>query len=612
MKAPSTQSWIYTLFVGIDANFRLKRCNVSTDATDPSLNGGSAYFVEENTFKTHLLLHAADPQEVFFFYLDLMQGVTHSQMKKSTCSGHTAMNLVNSRKSHGFAATGVGTVDCARHNMKLPTAVRDLQKGEKYINMDYLFFSAIRHFPSLPCVVASYDIACQWSKQLWKRMEKLPPTLWFDREAGHVDFAVPKFYLPAHKEACQLNYSFNLIPWVGCTDGEAPECGWANINLVASSTKEMGPGSRRDTLDDFFSDWNWKKTISLSKSSCITLDLERLTSCVVQDDALLTKMKEAVMQKHQQHAALQELEAALPPRRVSQWTTEVEAWEANQEVLNPYRCKQEVVTQAKIHLELAKEEAKLLQEGDDVSLNSKVSPSILISTGIDLEYQQRRLSAEVSSLASDAMDEQRLKVRTQINVLQRKIEGWVSYQILYMPLVARQRASNISNLDTSQEARPYAFNLLLPSQCPLSFSTRRLKEYEWKLRYAQGLDALEEIRQNLRLRSYLLQFKQVNIRGQVANTRAQNTLNTVKDRIKSSISKYHAARMALVSLSPGLEKTRWDAVIRELQDDDIHGLTVGLDGQTEGRRTLSWIWQTLGVSENQDEDLQDGKYPTIE
>ncbi|KAI9573079.1 hypothetical protein HD554DRAFT_2035513 [Boletus coccyginus] len=198
-----------------------------------------------------------------------------------------------------LAATGVGTIDCARHNMKLPTAVRDFQKGKKYTNMDYLFFSTIRHFPSLTRVFALYDIACQWSKWLWKRMETLPLTLWFDCKTGHVNFAVPKFHLPAHKEACQLDYSFNLIPWVGCMDGKAPERGWANINPVASSTKEMDPGSQRDILDDFFGNWNWKKTIKLS-------------------DVLLTKMKEAVMQKLQQHVALQELEAALPPGRVSQ------------------------------------------------------------------------------------------------------------------------------------------------------------------------------------------------------------------------------------------------------------------------------------------------------
>jgi hypothetical protein len=33
----------------------------------------------------------------------------------------------------GLSASGVGTVDCARHDMKRPTAVGDLQKGEKYV-----------------------------------------------------------------------------------------------------------------------------------------------------------------------------------------------------------------------------------------------------------------------------------------------------------------------------------------------------------------------------------------------------------------------------------------------------------------------------------------------
>lgn len=53
------------------------------------------------------------------------------------------------------------------------------------------------------------------------------------------------------------------MPGVGRTDGEAPERGWSHINPVATSTREMGPGSRRDTLDDHFSDWNWKKTTGM-------------------------------------------------------------------------------------------------------------------------------------------------------------------------------------------------------------------------------------------------------------------------------------------------------------------------------------------------------------
>jgi hypothetical protein len=81
----------------------------------------------------------------------------------------------------------------------------------------------------------------------------------------YIRFLVPKFHLLSHVEACNLAFSFNLTKGVGRTDGEAPERGWANINPAAQSTKEMGPGTRRDTLDDHFGDWNWKKIIKLGK-----------------------------------------------------------------------------------------------------------------------------------------------------------------------------------------------------------------------------------------------------------------------------------------------------------------------------------------------------------
>ncbi|KIK78632.1 hypothetical protein PAXRUDRAFT_163446, partial [Paxillus rubicundulus Ve08.2h10] len=52
---------------------------------------------------------------------------------------------------------------------------------------------------------------------------------------------------------------------VGKTDGKALEHGWENVNPVASSTKEMGPGSRQGTLDNFCCDWNWKKVVGMGK-----------------------------------------------------------------------------------------------------------------------------------------------------------------------------------------------------------------------------------------------------------------------------------------------------------------------------------------------------------
>lgn len=135
--------------------------------------------------------------------------------------------------------------------------------------MDYLYFSSIRNGSPADLVV-SYDIACQWSRNINSRSASYPPELVEEYpKALTVTYLVPKFHLYAHRTSCQINYSFNLTRGVGRTDGESPERGWAAMNPVASSTKEMGPGSRRDTLDDHFGDYNWRKVASLrAKPTC--------------------------------------------------------------------------------------------------------------------------------------------------------------------------------------------------------------------------------------------------------------------------------------------------------------------------------------------------------
>lgn len=128
--------------------------------------------------------------------------------------------------------------------------------------MDYLFLSALSR-TDFRQLVMSYDIACQWSVHLFERMSAFPHYFQFDSDEKKIVFLVPKFHLPAHVAKCQTAFSFNLTRGVGRTDGEAPERAWANLNPAASSTKEMGPGSRRDTLDDLLGDWNHKKVIGL-------------------------------------------------------------------------------------------------------------------------------------------------------------------------------------------------------------------------------------------------------------------------------------------------------------------------------------------------------------
>jgi hypothetical protein len=134
----------------------------------------------------------------------------------------------------------------------------------RYLNTDYVFLRSV-FATALIFLIISYDIACQWHKKFRQRMKIFPHDEALSNSVENIRYLVPKFHLPAHMEACNLAFSFNLTKGVGRTDSEVPERGWANINSAAQSTKEMGPGSRRDTLDDHFGDWNWKKIIKMGK-----------------------------------------------------------------------------------------------------------------------------------------------------------------------------------------------------------------------------------------------------------------------------------------------------------------------------------------------------------
>lgn len=137
----------------------------------------------------------------------------------------------------------------------------DFLSPSSYVNMDYIYLSSLRQNAPRK-VVTSYDIVCQWIRNLQERCDIYPPNLLNEFD---IDYLIPKFHLNAHQLSCHTTYSFNYTPNVGRTDGEAPERGWAAMNPVANSTKEMGPGSRRDTLDDHFGDLNWRKITSMGE-----------------------------------------------------------------------------------------------------------------------------------------------------------------------------------------------------------------------------------------------------------------------------------------------------------------------------------------------------------
>jgi hypothetical protein len=119
--------------------------------------------------------------------------------------------------------------------------------------------------------IISYNIVCQWWINLKKWLLLLPAAVRWPLVLGLVRFVIPKLHIKGHKLPCQDQYSLELIPGSAQTDGEGIERPWAHIGGVGSSTKEMGPGSREDTLNGHWGSWNWQKLVGLGMSACFYL-----------------------------------------------------------------------------------------------------------------------------------------------------------------------------------------------------------------------------------------------------------------------------------------------------------------------------------------------------
>ncbi|EMD37240.1 hypothetical protein CERSUDRAFT_29195, partial [Gelatoporia subvermispora B] len=537
--APPWKKWLYRLFIGIDGNFRLKRRKVSSTSVDPCLTNGQAYFVEDEGYKSHIKTFGTRVKE-----------------EKNTCNNHDAATLANVKGYKSLSTSGVVAVQCTRHEMHRPCSVGDLQRGERYVNVDYVYFTSMKA-AAVKSVIVSYDIACQWSRKFWNRVKAYGPTIDYDKETT---FLIPKFHLPAHQSSCQDDYSFNLTKKVAKTDGEGLERGWAITNDFGPSTKEMGPGARHDTLNDGFGAYNWRKIARLP----ITL---------------LTKAKRAAESRYKHAAEFQEFNAAIPAAQSAQWASDLDKWEHDPSCPNPFTVKTAPMTQAAIHLKLAQEEATEIEQGRLVAWHGNLSPSSLIVTGLEIEEQH--------------------KVIERRNVLQRKIEIWADIQKVYISGV-----DIIRSLLMASSSTVYAesYPLLLPSEaCAFIGCNLVLLDYEWQLREGQAHGALDSLRRHLRLRTYLCKFKGQFVSGQRPTTWARSAINNVQQKVDADMARYRAAHSSLISLSRHLNKSGWQTVLRPLEDDDVRGISDGQIFETESHRTISWIWKTPGISPDGDD-----------
>ncbi|KAF9496841.1 hypothetical protein BDN71DRAFT_1430020 [Pleurotus eryngii] len=96
----------------------------------------------------------------------------------------------------------------------------------------------------------------------------------------------------------------------------------------------------------------------------------------------------------------------------------------------------------------------------------------------------------------------------------------------------------------------------------------------------------------------MYQFKDRYSQEQHHNTCSTMLVKNVHAHANVAASKYCKCRIALQALGTVLGKSGWDQELQPLMNADIRDLRDREDAsQSEGRRTLSWIWATKQTNE---------------
>ncbi|KAF7296591.1 CxC2 domain-containing protein [Mycena chlorophos] len=504
---------LYAQFFAMDACFQLKRRMVSSEARDPALGPGFAFMVESRPYREYLRT-ATNDQEM------------------STCSGLKALEQANSKFSKGYAATGVGMLVCARHELVQPTSVGDLQKGERYSNMDYLFAAMLRHVNRFLRKVVSYDIVCQWNKNLFKRLAGLPGSLKVVLLREWTKFAVPKMHILGHTLKCKGEYDLNFIPGSGQTDAEGIERAWAAAGGLSGSTRMMGPGARSDMLDAYWSFWNWTKVLGLPG---------RFDNVSTPQNSNWRSSRKLSLSSRRSRPL------------VPSWRKLVEKFEANSQEKNPYIPE---TTGEFLYPRLSKSKK--------TNKHSKVAPLLRVHdvgpAGF-LEFALATTSKAQAALKKSRSTAEQIKLGSSRRKLNRDIQTLRTLQATFTPDALTKLAALSLPETTVAEELP----LLLPSALAASWVASadpthgldshllQLLAMEREHRCAQMGYALAHVRNHLHIRKRLRVNKDLHVRHQAANTRALAVRARNESQLSYFADLYQIAWFAVLQIEGGDE-----------------------------------------------------------
>ncbi|KAJ7448474.1 hypothetical protein B0H11DRAFT_1744214 [Mycena galericulata] len=578
--------FLYMLILALDANFKLKNRLRANERYDPPLGPGWGAFVEPTLYKEHLANYVGES--------DI-----------STCIAFAALLQKDTRLTTGLRTSGVGGCVCARHECVRPNGLGDLQKGERYANMDFIVMAAVAGL-TLMMLTISYDIACQWRKNLEARMEKLPPKIQLDLSAIELHTGLPVWHASSHELECSNKNSLSFLAGVGKSDGEGVERTWAVLNPAAFHTKEMGYGNRADALEDKIDSHNFQKNLGQAR-------------------AIRRKLVVAIAERTRQVEAFKEVNKSVSRELRDHWQEAIDAFVADHDQPNPYvLARADGPTEAQIRVSLKKDEEHEARKGG--SPLHGVSATAFLVAGLQLEESQRRIKAEIAGHALVTADRES-KIQERRLAFFAKYRKFQKLQEIYTP--AAVRACEAAEAARDPDAPAIAaekVQLFMPSSLSVEEREggcqRGIPAMEARLREAQCSDALIALRSHLHSKRHLINFRNKNVTGQVKATKSRTLIGAVGDKANAAANKYRQGRAALLKLKGPDHAPHF----RELKEADLTldgeeaasdtaarkklaMLSAGKGARTprhiagSSRRVLSWIWTAQGALESGEEEL---------
>ncbi|KAK6971927.1 CxC2 domain-containing protein [Favolaschia claudopus] len=569
--------FLYMLCLAVDANFRLKNRLRSNEIEDPSLGPGWGYWVEPTKYKDHLKNYV-------------------NEKEISTCIAFAALLQKDTRLTTGLRVSGVGGCVCARHECMRPNGLGDLQKGERYSNMDFIVLSAVMGF-ALLLLMISYDIACQWKLNFKDRLSNLPADMRHTLDGVKVQYALPVWHASSHNEDCQNENSLSFRVGVGKTDGEGVERTWSVLNPAAFSTKDAGGGVRADVLEGKIDNHNFLKNLG-------------------QGEALQKRLVIAIAERDKQVAAFKDVSRTIEGEVKKQWRGMVADWLEDNSKPNPYTTsRKDVPTEAAVRLQVRKDE-EMLSAAGKAPLHGRSATAFLVA-GLQIEDSQQRILTQLKGTALVSADREN-NIQEWRHALLVKIGKFRALQKIYMPTSTQVLDEFEAGRDTELPAPPAErVKLFMPSEMEgdgLRGCVLGLLGMEEKLRVAQCQNSLASLRARLHAKRHLISFRDSFVVGQVQSTKARTLIAQVGERVESHAERYRRGRKALA----GLGVLGSYADLRELKPEDVQldgdagesdsaarkklamigsgrGARAPRQAPGTSKRIMSWIWTAPGA-----------------